>query len=436
MKFKYAITVAAISMAVLNQSIADWPQWRGPGGQGHAASSKLPVEWGEGQNVAWRTNLPGRGWSSPVIAGNQIWVTTAYETSATEAEKKERLKANTGDQPLEVLSAVRIHALCLDKGSGKITRNVRLLTKKNPQWVHKTNSYASPTPVLEGGRLYSQNGAYGTACLDTKSGKVLWLNQDLWVMHENGPGGSPIIWKDLLVFHMDGSGKQSIVALEKGTGKLAWQTRRTGSMHHNPQLKKAYGTPVVTSVGGREVIISPAANWLYGYDPASGKELWKVEYGTLGFSIVPKPVVGDGIIYIGTSFMRPQLIAFDITGAKPFIAWRCKRSVPTISSPVLVGNEIYFVNDSGGMVSCLDARTGKENWRERIGGSHSASPLYASGRLFFHSKGGETTILKPGQKFEVQARNKLDGEHHASAAVSGDALFLRTDKALYRIGHQ
>ena len=133
MKFKYAITVAAISMAVLNQSIADWPQWRGPGGQGHAASSKLPVEWGEGQNVAWRTNLPGRGWSSPVIAGNQIWVTTAYETSATEAEKKERLKANTGDQPLEVLSAVRIHALCLDKGSGKITRNVRLLTKKNPQ---------------------------------------------------------------------------------------------------------------------------------------------------------------------------------------------------------------------------------------------------------------------------------------------------------------
>ena len=335
-----------------------------------------------------------------------------------------------------VLSSVRIHALCIDKTSGKIIRDIPLLTKKNPQWVHKTNSYASPTPVLEAGRLYSQNGAYGTACLDTKSGKVIWTNQDLWVMHENGPGGSPIIWNDLLIFHMDGSGKQSIVALEKETGKLAWQTQRTGSMHPNPQLKKAYGTPVVTSVLGREVVISPAANWVYGYDPASGEELWKVEYGSLGFSIVPKPVVGDGMIYIGTSFMRPQLIALDITKAKPVIAWRCKRSVPNISSPILVGNEIYFVSDSGGMVSCLDARTGEEQWRERIGGNHSESPLYAGGRLLFHSKEGETTALKPGRKFEILTRNKLDGGHHASAAVSGDALFLRTDKALYRVEKQ
>jgi len=436
MKSKITFAVFAASLVALTQLHADWPQWRGPGGQGHSESTQLPAEWSEGKNVSWRTELPGRGWSSPVIAGNQVWVTAAHETPATEAEKKERLKNNTGDQPLMVLSSVRIHALCIDKTSGKIIRDIPLLTKKNPQWVHKTNSYASPTPVLEAGRLYSQNGAYGTACLDTKSGKVIWTNQDLWVMHENGPGGSPIIWNDLLIFHMDGSGKQSIVALEKETGKLAWQTQRTGSMHPNPQLKKAYGTPVVTSVLGREVVISPAANWVYGYDPASGEELWKVEYGSLGFSIVPKPVVGDGMIYIGTSFMRPQLIALDITKAKPVIAWRCKRSVPNISSPILVGNEIYFVSDSGGMVSCLDARTGEEQWRERIGGNHSASPLYAGGRLLFHSKEGETTALKPGRKFEILTRNKLDGGHHASAAVSGDALFLRTDKALYRVEKQ
>ena len=436
MKSKIAFIVVAGSLMAMSPALADWPQWRGPGGQGHAESTQLPAEWSEGQNVTWRTDLPGRGWSSPVIAGNQVWVTTAYETPATEAEKKERLKSNTGDQPVKVLASVRIHALCIDKTSGKIVWDIPLLKKKNPQWVHKTNSYASPTPVLEGGRLYSQNGAYGTACLDTKSGKVLWTNQDLWVMHENGPGGSPILWNDLLIFHMDGSGKQSIVALEKDTGKLAWQTPRTGSMHPNPQLKKAYGTPVVTSVRGREVVISPAANWVYGYDPASGEELWKVEYGTLGFSIVPKPVVGDGMVYIGTSFMRPQLIALDITGAKPVIAWRCKRSVPAISSPLLVGGEIYFVSDSGGMVSCLDSRTGKEQWRERIGGNHSASPLYAGGRLLFHSKEGETTALKPGRKFEILTRNKLDGGHHASAAVSGDALFLRTDKALYRVEKQ
>jgi hypothetical protein len=269
-----------------------------------------------------------------------------------------------------------------------------------------------------------------------KSGKVLWTNQDLWVMHENGPGGSPIIWNDLLIFHMDGSDRQFIAALDKRTGKLAWQTRRSGEMNSNPQLKKAYGTPVVTKVHGRDIVISPAADWLYGYDPASGEELWKVKYGSLGFSIVPKPVVGDGMVYIGTSFMRPQLIAFDITKAKPEIAWACKRSVPAVSSPILVGKEIYFVSDSGGMVTCLDARTGEEQWRERIGGNHSASPLYAGGRLLFHSKEGETTSLKPGRKFKILTRNKLDGGHHASAAVSGDALFLRTDKALYRVEKQ
>jgi outer membrane protein assembly factor BamB len=418
MKSKITFAVVAASLAAMSPALADWPQWRGPGGQGHSESTQLPAEWSEGKNVSWRTELPGRGWSSPVILGNQIWVTVAHETLASEEKKKERLKANTGGQPLIVLSEVRIHTLCIDKSSGKIVKDIEVLKKEDPQWVHKTNSYASPTPVLEDGKLYSQNGSYGSACLDMKSGKVLWTNQDLWVMHENGPGGSPIIWNDLLIFHMDGS------------------DRRSGEMNSNPQLKKAYGTPVVTKVHGRDVVISPAADWLYGYDPASGEELWKVKYGSLGFSIVPKPVVGDGMVYIGTSFMRPQLIAFDITKAKPVIAWRCKRSVPNISSPILVGNEIYFVSDSGGMVSCLDARTGEEQWRERIGGNHSASPLYAGGRLLFHSKEGETTALKPGRKFEILARNKLDGAHHASAAVSGDALFLRTDKALYRVEKQ
>jgi outer membrane protein assembly factor BamB len=363
-------------------------------------------------------------------------VTVAHETLASEEKKKERLKANTGGQPLIVLSEVRIHTLCIDKSSGKIVKDIELLKKENPQWVHKTNSYASPTPVVEDGKLYSQNGSYGSACLDMKSGKVLWTNQDLRVMHENGPGGSPIIWNDLLIFHMDGSDLQFIAALDKRTGKLAWQTRRSGEMNSNPQLKKAYGTPVVTKVHGRDVVISPAADWLYGYDPASGEELWKVKYGSLGFSIVPKPVVGDGMVYIGTSFMRPQLIAFDITKAKPEIAWACKRSVPAVSSPILVGKEIYFVSDSGGMVTCLDAKTGREQWRERIGGNHGASPTFVGGRLLFHSKEGETTVLKPGREFKILARNNLDGAHHASAAVSGDALFLRTDKALYRVEKQ
>ena len=431
LRFVFAVIVGSLAASTRIQ--ADWPQWRGPGGQGHAVASRLPAEWSEAKNVTWRTELPGRGWSSPVITGNQVWVTVAHEIPASEEIKKKRLKEATSNESLEGLSDVRIHAICIDKSSGKIVRNIPLLRKRDPQGVHKTNSYASPTPILEDGKLYSHNGSYGSTCLDLKSGEVIWTNQDLWVMHENGPGSSPILWNDLLIFHMDGSDRQFIAALEKKTGRLAWKTQRTGEMNSNPQLKKAYGTPVVTKAHGREVLVSPAADWLYGYDPATGKELWKVKYGSLGFSVVPKPVVGDGMVYIGTSFTRPQLLAFDITKAKPEIAWNCKRSVPAVSSPILVGEEIYFVSDSGGVVTCLDAKTGKEHWRERIGGNHKASPTFVGGRLLFHSREGETVVLKPGRKFSLLARNKLDGEHHASAAVSEEALFLRTNKALYKI---
>ena len=412
---------------------ADWLQWRGPMGQGIADQSKVPIEWSETKNIAWRAQLPGRGWSSPLIDGNQVWVTAAHETVASEEQSKERLKANTGSQPLIVLSELRIHAICIDKETGEIIKDIEVLRKKDPQWIHKTNSYASPTPIIEDGRMYIQKGSYGSACLDLKSGKVMWQNQDLWVMHENGPGGSPLIWNDLLIFHMDGSDKQFIVAIDKNTGKVIWKTKRSGKMHDNPQLKKAYGTPVIVSLQGRDVVVSPAANWLYGYEPVTGDELWKLEYGSLGFSIVPKPVIGNGMIFIGTSYMRPQMLGIDVSKPQPRIAWSCKRSVPAISSPLLIGEELYFVSDSGGMVTCLDAKTGVERWRERIGGNHGSSPTFVGGRILFHSKEGETVALKPGREFKILARNKLDGEHHASAAISDNSIFLRTEKALYKI---
>jgi len=412
---------------------ADWLQWRGPMGQGIADQSKVPIEWSETKNIAWRAQLPGRGWSSPLIVGNQVWVTAAHETKASEEQAKERLKANTGSQPLVVLSELRILAICIDKESGKIIKNIEVLRKKDPQWIHKTNSYASPTPIIEDGRMYIQKGSYGSACLDLKSGEVMWQNQDLWVMHENGPGGSPLIWNDLLIFHMDGSDNQFIVAIDKNTGKVIWKTKRSGKMHDNPQLKKAYGTPVIVKLQGRDVVVSPAANWVYGYEPASGDELWKLEYGSLGFSIVPKPVIGNGMIYIGTSYMRPQMLGIDVSKPQPEIVWSCKRSVPAISSPLLIGEELYFVSDSGGMVTCLEAKTGVELWRERIGGNHGSSPTFVGGRILFHSKEGETVALKPGREFKILARNKLDGEHHASAAISGNSIFLRTEKALYKI---
>lgn len=427
-------TYLLLALTILPTTLlADWPQWRGPNGQGVAENARIAAEWSESENVTWRTEVPGRGWSSPVIVGDQIWLTTAHETPASEEDREARLKENTGSQPLTVLANVRIDAVCIDKKTGKIVKQIKALQKKEPQWVHATNSYASPTPVIENGRLYIQNGSYGTACIDIESGDLLWTNQELWVMHENGPGGSPAIWKDLIIFHMDGSDQQFIVALDKHTGTVAWKTPRSGEMNSNPQLKKSYGTPIVTEIQGRDVVVSPAANWVYGYEPATGEELWKLSYEGLGFSIVPKPVVGDGMIYVGTSYMKPKMLGIDITGSEPKVVWTSERNVPAISSPILINDALYFVSDKGGIVTCLDAKTGSEKWRDRIGGNHSASPTFAGGLLLFHSREGETAVVQPGAKFNLLHRNKIDGSHFATAAVSEDALFIRSDKALYKI---
>ena len=428
----------ALLACLLASSVAvaevEWPEWRGPRGQGHASGSGLPAEWSETRNITWKTALPGRGWSSPVIAGEQIWVTTAIETPASAADAERRLKANTGDQPLTLLEKVEYRAVCVDRTTGRIQRDVSLFTEKEPQWVHKLNSYASPTPVLETGRLYAHFGASGTVCLDTAAGRVLWRNADLTIQHENGPGSSPILWRDLLIFHMDGSDRQFVAALDKRTGRLAWKTDRTGTMHSNPQLKKSYATPVVVEVDGQEQILSPGANWLYAYDPATGRELWKLEYGTLGFSLSARPVVGHGHIYLSTGFMRPELLAIRYGGGQPpAIAWRYAKGVPTMASPLLVDGELYFVSDSGGMLTCLDARTGKELYRERLDGHHNASLLHADGKIFVPGRTGVTAVIAPGRAFKLIAKNALPGQIMASQAVAGRALFLRTDAALYRI---
>ncbi len=425
----FAATQAFVSNAF---AAAEWPEWRGPGGQGHANATRLPAAWSETQNVTWKTELPGRAWSSPVIEGKTIWLTTAIETPAKKEDIERRLKANTGNQPLTVLEKVEFRALCVDRESGKLTQNVLVLTVREPQWVHALNSYASCTPVIEDGKLYCHFGAMGNVCLDTHTGKVLWTNTDLVVMHENGPGGSPVIWNNLLVFHLDGSDAQFIAALDKRTGKLAWKTPRSGEMNQDPQLRKSYGTPLILAVNGKEQIVSPSSDWIYGYD-VQGRELWRVKYGQLGFSLTPRPVVGHGMIYMSTGFMKAQILALRYQGLeKPEIAWRFEKGAPTIPSPLLVGDELYFVND-GGIVTCLDAKTGTEHYRERLGGNYSASPTFADGKIYLHSREGLTTVVKPGTKFEVLEKNQLPGKIFASLAAAGNALYLRTDTALYRI---
>lgn len=425
----------AASLAALSTSLpaAEWPEWRGPGGQGHAQATGLPASWSETKNVTWKTELPGRAWSSPVIEGRSIWLTTAIETPAKKEDVERRLKANTGDQALTVLERLELRALCVDRDTGKLTENILLLSLREPQWVHSLNSYASGTPVIEDGKLYCHFGALGNACLDTRTGKVLWINTDLVVMHENGPGSTPVIWKNLMVFHLDGSDQQFIAALDKRTGKLAWKTPRSGEMNKNPQLKKSYGTPIILAINGREQIVSPASDWIYSYDE-QGKELWRVKYGQLGFSLTPRPVVGHGMIFMSTGFMKAQILALKYQGLeKPEIAWRYEKGAPTMPSPLLVGNELYFVTDSSGILTCLDAKTGVEHYRERLGGNYSSSPTFADGKIYVHNREGLTTVVKPGTKFAVLEKNQLPGKIFASLAAADNALFLRTDTALYRI---
>ena len=413
----------------------EWPQWRGAAGDGHApAAHDLPLTWSETENIAWKTPLEGRGWSSPVIGAGRIWITTAIERAASAEEQARALEGNRMAGQLAVSGAVTIRALCVAQATGKLLHDVELFTIQDPQPIHKLNSFASPSPVLADGRLYCHCGDFGAACLDAASGQVLWRNRTLRLNHENGPGSTPVVWHDKLIVHLDGSDVQSIAAYDTATGQLAWQVPRSGALRDDPQLRKSYGTPVILPLGGRAVLVSPAADWLYGYDPATGAELWKMSYGVLGFSVVPRPVIAGDLLFMSTSFMQPELLAVKLAGPDrpPEIAWREKKGAPTMSSPLVVDGLVYMVSDKG-VGTCLDAQTGEPAWSERLGGNFSSSPLFADGRIYVGNRDGDTFVIKPGREYELLATNHLDGGIYATPAAVGRAIFLRTENALYRI---
>jgi outer membrane protein assembly factor BamB len=412
-----------------------WPQWRGPEGQGHASlAHDLPVTWSETEHVAWKTPLPGRGWSSPVLDATHAWMTTAIESEATEADKAQRLAGAKNPQPLQVSGPVTMRALCVDRETGRLVHDIELFTAREPQPIHSLNSYASPSPVLAGGRLFCHFGDYGTACVDTASAHVAWVNHDLRLNHENGPGSTPVVWGDLLIVHCDGSDVQYIVALDQATGRIVWKTPRSGELNDNPDLKKAYGTPLIISLDGREVLLSPAADWVYGYDPATGRELWRVNYGVLGFSVVPRPVMAEGLAFLSTSFMKPEMLAVRLGdgGSQPEIVWRQSKGAPTMSSPLVVGEELYVVSDKG-IMTCLDIHSGEVHWTSRLGGNFSSSPLFADGRIYVGNRDGATFVIKPGKTYDLLATNQLDGRIFATPAAVDRSLYLRTDAALYRL---
>ncbi len=427
-------TIALLLLAFSHVSAEEWPEWRGPNGQGISSAKGLPETWSETSGVVWKAELPGRGHSTPVLTGNQLWLTTALEKAATPDQVKARLTTNTGDQPLTVLDSVSLRVLCVDSISGKVLHDMEVLNVKDPQWAHQLNSYASPSPILENGRLYAHFGSLGTVCLDTATLKILWENEELHVMHENGPGSTPVLSGNLLIVHFDGSDQQFIAAFDKTTGKVAWKTARSGKMDPRPQQRKAYGTPLIVTMNGQATIVSPAADWVYGYEPATGKELWKLPYGELGFSMSVRPVADAERIYLSTSYGKSQVIALKYAGLKtPEIAWRNNKNAPKMCSPVLANDLLFYVDD-GGIVSCIDPATGDAHYRERLGGKFSASPILADNKLYFASREGVVTVIPAGREFKILAQNTLEGSLMASPVAVDGTLYLRTDKALYRIG--
>ena len=406
-----AATAAIAALAGAPARAADWPQFRGPTGQGHAPDESVPLAWSETENVAWKTPVPGLGWSSPVAGGGRIWLTTALvDPDAGSSLRLLAFDAETGSPVLD--------AAVFD------SREVRPLNPKN--------SLASPTPVLDpdGERVYVHFGAAGTAAVSA-AGEIVWRTRFSYTS-QHGNGGSPILHDGRLIVSIDGYDTAYLVAVDARTGEERWR-----SVRPDP-VSQAYSTPLAVRVGGREQIVNVSAFRTSGHDPSSGREIWQVGYPR-GFSNVPRPVFGHGLVYLSTGFQQPTLLAVRADGAgdvtRSHVVWRLQRGAPLTPSPILVGGELYFVTDFG-IATCVDALTGDVHWQERLGGNHSASPVFAGGRIYFQNEAGVTTVIAPGAEFDVLARNRLDGSTLASMAVSDGALFVRTDTHLYRIEEQ
>jgi outer membrane protein assembly factor BamB len=413
------------AFAVAAQS--DWPDFRGPRGDGHAAAPDakpvgLPLQWSETNNVKWKTPIPPYGISTPIILEGQVWLTAA----ATDGHD--------------------FFAIRVDADTGKISLNEKLFHRDQPESLGNgasMNSYATPSAVTEAGRVYVHFGSFGTACLDASTGKVLWKRDDLRCRHYRGPSSSPVLFENLLILTFDGADVQYHAALDKKTGQTIWKTDRSvvwndenvpGQMAKDGDLRKAHSTPLIVTANGKPQMLSAGAKASYGYDPRTGRELWKVQYND--WSVAPRPVFDRGLAYFVTGLTKKEMWAVKTDGqgdvTDTHVTWKLKAGVGKYSSPILVDGLLYTASDESFM-TCANAATGETVWTERVGGKFAASPIYADGRLYFCDQQGTTLVVKPGRTLEILSTNKLAGSFMASPAVAGKALFLRSKTHLYRI---
>lgn len=389
---------------------ADWPQFRGPEGDGSSAAEGLPVRWSDTEGVVWKTPIPGLGWSSPVVGGESVYLTTAVPEGEGHS----------------------LRLVCVDARTGAVRWNNEVFRQATSVEMHEKNSHASPTPIVTADAVYVHFGPHGTA-RTTRDGEVVWRT-NLPYKPVHGTGGSPALAGDLLVICCDGGDEQFVVGLDIATGAVRWKTPRGTK----PGRGFSFSTPLVCTVGDRTMAVCPGSGAVCAYDPRTGAELWRVDYPG-GYSVIPRPVLAGGLVFVGSGYDKAVLLAIDPTGngdvTDTHVRWRMDRAAPHTPSPLVVGAELYCVSDNG-IATCVDARTGAEHWRERLGGNFSASPFAAGGKVYFQEESGETIVVEAGRTFTEVARSRLaEGERtFASYAVAGPALLIRTESHLYRVG--
>jgi len=406
---RHVIAAAVIIASSFQSLAADWPEFRGPTTQGRYEGPPLPTRWSETENVVWKQPIPGLGWSSPVIVGKRIYLTTAVPQGANHS----------------------LRTLCLDIDGGKTVWDKEMFVQegKTAPRIHGKNSHASPTPIVRDGKIFVHFGHQGTACL-WLDGKILWRNREQRYAPVHGNGGSPLLVDDLLIFSCDGASNPYVVALDIATGKQRWKTPR--SVESTKSF--AFCTPTLIDINGAKQVVLPCAGGVIAYEPKSGKEIWKVRYD--GYSVIPRPVFGHGLVYLSTGYDTPQLLAIRVDGAgdvtDSHVAWRLSRTAPHSPSALLAGDELYIVSDRG-IASCLDAKTGAVHWSERLPGAYSASPMLANGMVYFLNEEGTATVVKAEKTYQHVARSEVKERTLASFAAVDGALYLRTDKHLMRI---
>ena len=418
-----AILLVFFSLVISNcnkgQVNHNWTQFRGNNLSGISGSSKVPVGWNDSTNVAWRTAIHGVGWSSPVVMNNLVWITTANEDGKA------------------------LFAICIDFSSGKILYDIKLREPDSVYSKHAINSYATPTPCIEEGFVYLHFGVYGTFCADTKTGEIVWQTTDYKCDHVQGPASSPIIYKNLLILHFEGVDVQYLVALDKKTGKLVWRADRPGEPYEQlaPIGRKAYITPIIIQVDGKDVLISNGSAVCCAYDPATGKEIWRIVEGE--DSTVSSPFTENGIVYFYTSFVTAsdgekyiELFSVNPKGkgdiGKTNIIWKLKSPPFQLLTPVIKDGLIYTV-DTKNQLICIDAKDGSILWSEKLKGSFNSSPVIAGGKVYFSSTRGNIFVIKEGKKFDLVAENKLSGQIWATPAIVENSILIRTSKFLYKI---